>query len=63
MPACRSRPAAPPPSSTASAIGIMISAVEVFEISIDSSAAAIMKASSSRAGPADLPHHPQDRER
>jgi hypothetical protein len=33
----------------------MISAVEVLEISIESSAAAIMKANSSRAGPPPVP--------
>ncbi len=41
----------PPPASTASAIGIMISAVEVLEIIIERIAADIMKASSNRELP------------
>ncbi len=49
-PSLRSAPT-PPATSTASAIGIMISAVEVFEMVADSSAVANMKASSSCVGP------------
>jgi hypothetical protein len=49
-PSLRSAPT-PPAPSTASAIGIMISAVEVFEIEVDRSAVANMNASSSRVGP------------
>ena len=41
----------PPPCNTASAIGIMISVVEVLEISIDNSAAEIMKANSNVPAP------------
>lgn len=58
MPSCRGASpsgSAEPPSSTASAIGIMISAVEVFEMNIDSSAVANMKATSSRTGPPPVP--------
>ena len=44
-PSC-SLSARPPPASTATAIGIMMSAVEVLEISMERIAAVIMKASS-----------------
>ena len=47
----RSPASTPPPARTATAMGIMMRVVEVFEISIDRIAAAIMKASSRPACP------------